>query len=297
MILIFGKHGQLAQSFQMTLPKDLEGQTIFYSSLDADFQKPNLLAGFLDHCSPEVVIICSAYTQVDQAETDREVCELINFKAPREIARWCAQNDCLLIHFSTDYVFSGVKSSAWVESDVPQPLNWYGETKWEGEMAIQDTHCRHLIFRTSWVFSEFGRNFVKTMLKLGREKETLRVVSDQIGSPTYAPAVAQVVWDVVRKYLETKKVKNGLYHLSGIGSTSWSDFAEAIFSQAKKIEHLDFQLKVAKVEKILTADYQTIAARPLNSVLDQSKVQKELGIIMPTWQDSLDLCLRKLGAT
>lgn len=296
MVLVFGKQGQLAQSFQMTLPKDLEGTTVFVSSHEADFERPQLLAGFLDHHGPEIVVICSAYTQVDMAEQDRDLCEKINFKAPREIARWCMQNDALLIHFSTDYVFNGEGTRPWNEMDKPSPLNWYGETKWEGEMGIQDTRCKHLIFRTSWVYSEFGRNFVKTMLKLGKEKTKLSVVSDQVGSPTYAPDIAQAVWDIIKRHISGEVFRSGIYHVAGQGFTNWADFAKDIFRQAREIKHLDFSLKIADVESIQTADYQTVAQRPLNSRLEQTKFKNTFGFSLPDWQASLNLCLKKLGA-
>lgn len=296
MILVFGKQGQLAQSFQMTLPKELETEAVFISSHEADFQRPQTLAGFLDHYSPKIIIICSAYTQVDLAEQDRDMCERINHKAPREIARWCVTNDALLIHFSTDYVFNGHGDQPWKESDEPKPLNWYGETKWEGEMAIQDTRCKHLIFRTSWVYSEFGKNFVKTMLRLGKEKENLSVVGDQVGAPTYAPDIANAVWGIIQRYNKGEVFKSGLYHMTGSGYTNWADFAKSIFSQAEAIQHLSFDLKIKHVEAIKSADYQTIALRPLNSRLDQSKLKATFGIEMPAWQDSLNLCLKKLGA-
>lgn len=296
MILVFGKQGQLAQSFHTTLPKELEGETVFISSHEADFQKPQLLHGFLDHYSPKVIVICSAYTQVDMAEQDRDMCELINFKAPREIARWCATNEALLIHFSTDYVFNGTGDQPWKETDEPKPLNWYGETKWEGEAAIQDTRCKHLIFRTSWVFSEYGKNFVKTMLKLGKDKEKLTVVSDQVGSPTYAPDIAETVWKIISRYNAGEAFKSGIYHLAGNGFTNWATFAEEIFFQAKAMSHLNFDLKVEKVEPVGSAEYQTVAARPMNSRLDQSKFHQAFQLKMPDWQESLKLCLKRLGA-
>lgn len=296
MILVFGKQGQLAQSFQMTLPKDLEGETVFISSHEADFQRPQTLAGFLDHYSPKIIVICAAYTQVDLAEQDRDACEKINHKAPREIARWCGHNDALLIHFSTDYVFNGHGDQPWKETDEPKPLNWYGETKWEGESSIQDTRCQHFIFRTSWVYSEFGKNFVKSMLKLGKEKEKLGVVSDQVGSPTYAPDIASAVWGIIKRYQKGETFKSGIYHIAGNGFTNWAEFAENIFAQARAIQHLNFDLKIKTIEPVKSIDYQTVAHRPLNSRLDQSKLKATFGIEMPDWKESLNLCLKKLGA-
>lgn len=292
MILFFGKHGQLARSFEATQPSSLEGQTVFVSSQEANFERPDLLAGFLDHQGPRIVVLCAAYTQVDKAEEDRALAEKINVQAPQEIARWCGMNDALLIHFSTDYVFSGEGQSPWKETDPTGPRNWYGETKLHGEQAIQATGCQHLIFRTSWVFSEYGKNFLKTMLRLGKDKETLQVVDDQIGSPTYAPDLARAVWGLIERFTQGEKLKSGVYHLAGTGETNWADFARAIFDEARKLR---FDLEIQNVVGIPSSQYPTAAERPLNSRLDQSKVKSVFGIQMPSWQESTQLCLKRTG--
>jgi dTDP-4-dehydrorhamnose reductase len=282
MILIFGKQGQLAQSFQNTLPAELDGQVVFVSSLEANFEKPNELAGMLDHYGPEIVIVCAAYTKVDMAEEERALAENLNCKAPQAIARWCAKNDALLIHFSTDYVFSGQGNTPWLEDDPKQPINWYGESKLMGEEAIQATGCQHLILRTSWVYSEYGKNFVKTMLKFGRDKGKVRVVSDQVGAPTYAPALAESTWQLIQRKRLGERFKSGVYHIAGQGFCSWAEFAEAILNG------------IASVEKISADEFPTAAHRPLNSRLNQSKIKSVLGIELPKWQDSLSLCLKRL---
>jgi dTDP-4-dehydrorhamnose reductase len=282
MILIFGQQGQLAQSFQSTLPPSLEGQVVFVSSLEANFEKPNELGGFLDHYGPEIVVICAAYTKVDKAEEERLLCENLNFKAPQAIARWCVQNDALLIHFSTDYVFSGLGSEPWKEGDSKSPVNWYGETKLMGEEAIQATACRHLIFRTSWVYSEYGKNFVKTMLKIGRDKGHVSVVNDQVGAPTYAPDIAENVWPLIERYRGGERLKSGVYHMAGQGFVSWADFAREILNG------------IATVDSISTEEFPTPAPRPLNSRLNQSKLKEAMGIELPNWKDSLKLCLKRL---
>jgi dTDP-4-dehydrorhamnose reductase len=282
MILIFGKQGQLAQSFQNTLPSELDGQVVFVSSLEANFERPNELAGMLDHYGPEIVIVCAAYTKVDLAEEERALAENLNCKAPQAIARWCAKNDALLIHFSTDYVFSGQGSTPWLEDDPKQPINWYGESKLMGEEAIQATGCQYLILRTSWVYSEHGKNFVKTMLKFGRDKGKVRVVSDQVGAPTYAPALAEITWQLIKRKRQGERFKSGVYHIAGQGFCSWAEFAEAILNG------------IASVEKISTEEFPTAAHRPLNSRLNQSKIKSILGIELPKWQDSLSLCLKRL---
>ncbi len=291
MVLIFGKHGQLAQSFRATVPEALESSSVFVSSQEANFEQPEKLAGYLDHLGPDVVVVCAAYTQVDKAEEEREIAELINTRAPQEIARWCQMNDKLMIYFSTDYVFDGSGSAPKREEDPKGPLNWYGSTKLAGEEAIQNTFCKHLIFRTSWVYSEYGKNFVKTMLRMGKDKTHLRIVDDQIGGPTYAPDLALAVWPLIERRLKGEKFSSGVYHMAGVGAVSWAQFAEEIFSwcRARKKE-----MSVEKVDGIPTAEYATPAIRPLNSRLDQSKLKAELGIEMPFWKDSLNLCLKRL---
>ncbi len=293
MILFFGKSGQLAQSFQATIPEHLEGQTVFVSSLEANFEQPKKLAGFLDKYSPEIVVVCSAYTQVDKAEEERNLAQSLNFEAPREIARWCGKNDALMIHFSTDYVYSGEGDQPWLESSPTAPMNWYGETKLQGDEAIQMSGCRHFIFRTSWVISEFGKNFLKTMLRAGRDKTTLRVVNDQFGSPSYAPAIAETVWKIIERVKTGEKFASGVYHMAGQGMTSWHGFAEAIFDEARALR---YELTVEKVDGIATSEYPTPAHRPQNSRLNQDKLKKVFGLEMPPWRDSLRLCLKRMNS-
>ncbi len=291
MILFFGKHGQLAKSFQASVPKHLDGSSVFISSQEANFEKPEALAGFLDHLGPDVVVVCAAYTAVDKAEEERDLAEKINVRAPQEIARWCQLNNKLMIHFSTDYVFSGEGSKPWQEQDPKGPLNWYGATKLAGEEAIQNTFCQHLIFRTSWVYSEYGNNFVKTMLRLGKSKELLRVVNDQIGAPTYAGDLAHTVWGLIERHQSGEKLTTGIFHMAGQGETNWAQFAEQIFAECRlrKIE-----LKVQTVQGIPTSEYPVPATRPLNSRLDQSKLKKTFGIELPLWSESLSLCLKRM---
>ncbi len=291
MILFFGKSGQLAQSFQAKIPNELDGQVVFVSSHEVNFLEARRLPGFLDHYSPEIVVICSAYTQVDLAETETDLAEKINFRAPQEIARWAARNGSRVIHFSTDYVYSDLTQNPILETQKPNPINHYGLTKLQGDEAIQFTGCDHFIFRTSWVYSEFGKNFLKTMLKLGATKTELRVVSDQVGSPTYAPDMADMIWKIILSLRQGQKFPSGVYHLAGNGFVSWAQFAEAIFAEAQKLK---FDLKIEKVLPILSADYPTSAHRPLNSRLDISKFEKTFQMQMPSWQESMSLCLRRL---
>jgi dTDP-4-dehydrorhamnose reductase len=292
MILFFGKSGQLAQSFQANVPREFDGQTVFMSSAEANFERPELLGGILDKHGPRIVVICSAYTMVDQAEEDRDLAEKLNMRAPQEIARWCGKNDASLIHFSTDYVFPGTGTNSWAETAPTDPVNWYGETKLAGEEAIHATACSHLIFRTSWVFSEYGKNFVKTMLRLGRDKTVLKVVGDQVGGPTYAPDLASNVWKIIGRIMNGEKFPSGIYHAANTGFASWAEFAQAIFDEAKALR---FSLQVEKIEAITSEEYPTVAERPLNSRLDQAKLKMVFGIEMPFWRESLKLCLKRIG--
>lgn len=297
MIIVFGKQGQLAQAFRATLPAALKDQVHFVSSQEADFEQPHLLDGFLDHYGPSVVVVCSAYTLVDKAEEDRERAEKINHLAPAAIARWCAVNSAKLILFSTDYVFSGAGEQPWKESDPTAPLNWYGETKVEMEEALRFSGCQYLVFRLSWVYSEFGKNFVKTMLQLGQSRELLQVVDDQVGSPTYAPDVARVVWSLLQKIVLEKAEwpPTGIYHLTGRGFMSWAQFAQLIFQMVRiNEEKYDLHLKVQKVEPILSSQFPTAAARPKNSRLSFDKTKQNLGVEMPKIEDSLKVCLQKI---
>lgn len=293
MILIFGSRGQLAQSFKAVVPAHLDGQTVFVSSQDANFLEPVKLAGLLDHYSPQVIINCAAYTMVDQAEVDFDIAEGINAKAPQEIARWASKNEALFIHFSSDYVYSGQGTEPWIESSEVQPINKYGETKAHGDEAIRNTACRHFIFRTSWVYSEYGNNFLKKMLKLARSHRELRIVDDQVGSPTYAPTLAKTVWQIVDQVLQNQKYPSGIYHLTNSGYVSWADFAIAIFDDSKK-NGMDFSLE--KVAKIPTKEFPTPAMRPLNSRLNNTKFERTFGLSLPSWQDDMRLCIRRLKA-
>ncbi len=297
MIIVFGKQGQLAQAFRSTLPTALKEQVHFVSSQEADFEKPHLLDGFLDHYGPSIVVVCSAYTLVDKAEEDRERAEKINHQAPAAIARWCAINSAKLIMFSTDYVFSGKGDQPWKESDATAPLNCYGETKVEMEEALRFSGCQYLVFRLSWVYSEFGKNFVKTMLQLGQSRELLQVVDDQIGSPTYAPDVAKVIWSLLQKVLFEKAVwpASGIYHLTGRGFMSWAEFAKLIFQVARANEEkYDLHIKIQKIEPVLSIEFPSVAVRPKNSRLSGEKVKQNLGIEMPIVEDSLKVCLQKI---
>jgi dTDP-4-dehydrorhamnose reductase len=287
-ILVFGKEGQLAQAFA----KHLASETVFLGHTEANFLHADQVLKHLDTIQPDLVLNCSGYTAVDLAETERDACLAVNATTPGKIASWCVKRKTPLIHFSTDYVFSGAGEKPWSESDQPKPLNFYGESKWAGEKAISQVHREHLIFRVSWLYSEVGKNFVKTMVKLGSEREELKVVNDQVGYPAYVSDIAEVVSKLVIPRALKSNVPWGIYHLAGPDPTNWNSFAQTIFKEA---EAFSLPLKIKRVLPISTSEYVTPAKRPLNSRLDSTKFKTEFETVLPPWQKSLAACLQRIS--
>lgn len=271
--LIFGRNGQLARSLREIWP-----QATF---LSVDFTVDDLPAT-LDENRPRLVINTAAYTNVDRAETEPELAMQINAEAPDKIARWCAGAGAKLVHVSTDYVFDGHGNRPWRESDTPAPLNAYGRSKRAGEVAV--LAAGQIVVRTSWLYSPWGRNFLKTMLTLGAERERLTVVNDQFGAPTYAPDLAQALARLTAHPAFGPAL--GVYHLTNAGVTTWFDFARAIFERRPG--------RVREVVPLTTAEFPSPALRPHNSRLDNAKIQREFGIQMRPWTESLDEALRRL---
>ncbi len=284
MIAVIGKSGQVAQA----LARVFGDRCVLLGRPEFDLQNFDKVLSKLTELAPTALINAAAYTAVDKAETDVESASYLNTQMPAELSQYCAEKKIPFIHYSTDYVFDGGGTKAWTEESSPAPLGVYGETKLEGEKAVVKNGGTFAILRTSWVFSEVGNNFVKTMLRLGCEKENLSVVSDQMGSPTYARDLALVTREIL---LALRPERSGIYHCSGFGVTSWKEFAEEIFRQGRVLR---FPLKVQSVDGILSKDYKTAAVRPLNSRLDNSKLKKVFGIQLPQWQESLNICLRKI---
>lgn len=260
--------------------------------LPLDF--PETIPHRLDYFRPRAIINAGAYTAVDKAESPDEAIfvKAINEESPAGLAQWCARNRVPLVHFSTDYVFDGSGSAPRTEKSTTGPLNEYGRTKLAGEEAILASGCRALIFRTSWVYDHQGKNFFRTMLKLGAEREQLRVVGDQIGAPTFAPQLAHAAILALENALEieekTGQFPTGVYHLCHSGDTSWHGFAQEIFEGARE---RGVALRVGQVDCIETRDYPTPARRPLNSRLDCSKADQVLGVRLPDWHFGLEECL------
>lgn len=284
--LVFGKDGQVANALQQLWGD----RASFLGRADADFLKPESVIQALEERKPRTIVIASAYTAVDKAETERNAALQLNATTPGLVASWAANHGARVIHYSSDYVYPGTGADARSEDAATGPLNYYGETKLLGDRALIESGAEAWILRTSWVYSHMGANFVKTMLRLGSEREELSVVADQVGAPTYAPAIADAT-DRLLKSIEAASKTPGIYHLCASGTCSWHEFAEEIFAQARA---LGIPLKVSRVKPITTAEYPTPARRPLNSRLSAEKLARDFGIRLPTWKESLNVCLRRL---
>ena len=277
-ILVFGKTGQVARELQALAPVIALGRE------EVDLVISGACSGAIEHYAPKAVINAAAYTAVDRAEDDEELAAQVNGAAPAEMARACAARDIPLVHLSTDYVFDGSGNAPWRPDDRTAPISAYGRSKLAGEKGVTEAGGRYAILRTSWVFSAHGQNFVKTMLRLGAERDQLRVVADQIGGPTPAAAIAQACLTIANE-LAKDPSKAGIYHFAGAPNASWADFARAIFAQAGL---------ACDVVDIGTADYPTPARRPANSRLDCSATEPVFGIKQPNWQDGLAADLQEL---
>ncbi len=306
-ILVIGKNGQLGRTLQKVLknlshnfknkpyyfeheerlnPFDLN--FIFVSRDELDLSNIETIGKFFQNDKFDVIINCAAYTSVDKAESDIELAEQINHIAVSKLALISKSQDIPLIHISTDYVFSGKSNKPYKENDETNPLNIYGLTKLKGEKVIAKTGCNGAIIRTSWLYSEFGNNFVKTMISLGKERERINVVEDQIGSPTYAKNLAKLVLTMLYRDRTTQILNTQLntYHFSDDGICSWYDFTKSIF----KFSNIN-----CEIIPIKTKDFSSIAQRPQNNVMSKAKIKKYLpDLVIPHWQDSLTNCLAEI---
>jgi dTDP-4-dehydrorhamnose reductase len=281
-ILVFGHSGQVATELRA-----LDGDDVQITALaraDADLTDPAACAAAIDARAPDAVINAAAYTAVDKAESDTDTAQIINADAPAAMAQACAAHDIPFVSISTDYVFSGAEDTPWAPADATDPQSVYGRTKRDGEVAIVKAGGRYAVLRTSWVVSAHGNNFVKTMLRLGAEREALTIVADQIGGPTGAAEIAQACVIIVKTLISQPR-KSGIYHFSGAPDTSWADFARAIFDAAKI---------PCAVTDIPSSDYPTPAKRPLNSRMDCSVTEAAFGISRPDWRESLTHILTQL---
>lgn len=282
--LIIGKNGQLGSALAKLMPN-----ATALDSRELDLTLIEMIPERIASYKPSIVFNAAAYTAVDKAEGEEPIAHLVNAEAPAVIAAYCNTQGIPLIHYSTDYVFDGRGEEPWTEEHTPSPNNAYGRSKLKGEEMIEELSDKYLIFRTSWVYDAKGKNFFTTILRLGKEREELVVVDDQMGCPTYAPHLAEYSLKAVKNALQSARFPSGIYHMAGGGDPiSWHGFAEAIF------EAYSGELKVTNVKAILTSDYPTEAERPLNSRMDCNKAESILGAVMPDWKEGLSDCMKEV---
>lgn len=280
-ILVTGANGQLGSEIKMLAPNYPNFEFIFTDIEDFPLDQSDVIVANFNFIKPDIVINCAAYTAVDKAEQDQVVADAINHLAIATLANLCSDSGVKLVHISTDYVFDGTSPIAYIETDIPNPKSVYGVTKLAGEIACMKNCPESIIIRTAWVYSEFGNNFVKTMLRLMTERDSLSVVNDQVGSPTYAADLAQVILTI----LDSDKWESGIYHYSNAGEISWYDFAKDI----KEIGN-----KICDITGIPASSYPTPAERPAYSLLDKSKIQAVYGIEPIDYKKSLTVMMGRL---
>lgn len=297
-ILVIGVNGQVGSELRsaitgQTFQDGHRPQVTFCDRNDLDLTRLHTIGDYLNVVAPNIVVNASAYTAVDQAESQSDLAYLVNEAAVREMAHFCRKSKCCLIHISTDYVFDGCSDRPYVESDEVCPAGVYGKSKLAGEIAIREILDEHIILRTSWVFGAKGSNFVKTMLRLAKTRSELGVVGDQCGAPTSATGIAKAIATVVSTICAAASGDKrwGTYHYTGQPFVSWAEFANEIFAQALDLELID---DVPRVNPILTSEYPTPAARPANSRLDCYKFQSAFGINPDDWKSSLGSMLEEL---
>ncbi|MFP5075847.1 dTDP-4-dehydrorhamnose reductase [Rhizobium sp. YIM 134829] len=284
-IAVTGEHGQLARSMKETATQRAGFLLCCSSRVELDFAtaEDQAISSFLDQAAPDVVVSAAAYTNVDLAEEEQELAFQINGKVPRILAREANRRGIPIIHVSTDYVFDGKTTQAYRETDDVAPLNVYGASKLEGERAVRDEQPNHVILRTSWLYSPYGRNFVTTMLKLAEARSTIDVVADQTGTPTSAQSLAEAIFEIALRLVRSKDGKiRGTFHAAGSGETNWAQFARFIFKQS-----LAPRVQRTVVKEITTRDFQSKSSRPAYSSLDSGKLMERYGVRLPCWQDDV----------
>jgi len=293
-ILLLGKNGQVGWELQRSLAPLGEVIALDAKSLDycGDFTNLDGLAQTIRAIAPDVIVNAAAHTAVDKAESEPELARTINALAPAVLANEAKRIGAWLVHYSTDYVFDGSGDAPRLEMDATAPLSVYAQTKLEGENAIVASGCKHLIFRTSWVFAARGGNFAKTMLKLAQERDALKVINDQIGAPTGADLLADVTAHAIRRALISPEV-NGLYHLVASGETSWHGYASFVIEHARRA---GVEIKVAAdaIQAVPTSSFPTPAKRPLNSRLNTNKLQNSFDLVLPSWQSGVTRFLAEI---
>jgi len=285
-IAVFGANGQLGRSMRFISDNFPQHNFIFTDIDKLDIRSYDQISSFVSNNYPHVFINCAAYTAVDKAEGDKKAAKDLNANAVDNMAKIAAEHNIFLVHVSTDYIYDGKQNRPYRETDNVHPISMYGRTKWKGEVAIMKSLCRAAIIRTSWLYSEYGTNFVKTMFQLGATENELKIVFDQIGTPTYARDLAKAIMQIVNQMEKVKTVE--VFHYSNEGIASWYDVAVEIMQQGKR---------KCKVLPILTQQYPTPAKRPLYAVLDKQKIKQTFDIEIPHWRDSLKQCMVYLGTS
>jgi dTDP-4-dehydrorhamnose reductase len=295
-IALFGADGQVGHELQRTLAP--LGEVHAFTRTDANFADPKAVVGVLDELKPRVVLIAAAYTAVDQAEREPGLCLQINANTPKCICTWAESNRAVIVYYSSDYIFDGdlPLHLAYQEGDTPNPQSVYGRSKLVGECAVRESGAQHLILRTSWVFGTHGDNFVKTILRLAFERDSLQVVADQWGTPTPAALVAGVTVQLLRALINGYPT-TGTYHLTAVGQTNWFGYARYVIQCAVE-SGMAIRATPDAVRPIATADYPTAATRPRNSQLNTAMLQKvmsDLGLQLPRWQDGVAQVVHQLS--
>lgn len=293
-ILLFGKDGQVGWELQRSL--SVLGEVIALGRGSdghcGDFSRPEAIAETVRAIRPDVIVNAAAHTAVDKAESEPELARLLNATTPGVIAEEAAKINAWLVHYSTDYVFDGSGDLPWQEGDTPAPLSVYGTTKLEGEQRIQQSGCRHLIFRTSWVYAARGGNFAKTMLRLAQERERLTVIDDQWGAPTGADLLADVTAHAIR-HVQQHPEAGGLYHVAAAGFTNWNLYAKHVLVLAQQ-EHSAIKIKATEVAPVPTSAFPTPARRPHNSRLNTEKFRSTFGLALPSWESGVARMLTEI---
>ncbi len=293
-ILLFGKGGQVGWELQRSLAVLGQVTALDFDSHDhcGDFSKPEDIAATVRALQPDVIVNAAAHTAVDKAEAEPELARTINATTPGVLAEEAARLGAWLVHYSTDYVFDGSGQQPWTEADATAPLSVYGQTKLEGEQRIQQSGCRHLILRTSWVYAARGGNFAKTMLRLAQERERLTVIDDQWGAPTGADLLADVTAHAIR-HLHYAPDDGGLYHCVASGITNWHQYVKYVLEHASRAERA-IKIKATEVAPVPTSAFPTPAQRPHNSRLDTRKLQTTFGLTLPHWQQGVARMLTEI---
>jgi dTDP-4-dehydrorhamnose reductase len=290
-ILLTGKDGQVGFALHKKLAS--LGEVVATNRHELDLENSDAIRTFIEKIKPDIIINAAAYTEVDKAESEKLLAHQINAVAPQVLADKASELNIPIIHFSTDYVFDGLKHEPYLETDEANPQSVYGQTKWEGEEAIRH-HKKHIILRTSWVLSAHGQNFLKTILKLAQEKSSLNVVSDQVGTPTSSDLLANVTYNIVKTILKNTNFKDfGTYHVSSMGDTDWFHYACFIVDEAMRLG-LKTTMTTKDIKPISSDLYPTLAKRPTNSRLDTSKIKKTFMLELPHWEEEVKKVLKEI---